>query len=118
MTTAERIREAREAHNLTQGELAKMLGLSGKSSICKIETSGDKVTLKTVKKVSDALGVSIPYLMGWGEDDSLPSDEPAYNLLELTGDKPLMKALETYHSLSDEQKKHVIDTIYLLGKQG
>ena len=70
MTTAERIKERREAIGLTQDELAKRIGFSDRSSVTKIEKSGDQVTLKTVEKMVAALSCSVQYLMGW---ENMPS---------------------------------------------
>ena len=117
-TVADRIRESRETMHLTQEELAERMGFSGKSSVCKIESSGDKVSLKTIKKASSALGVSIPYLMGWAEDDKpSPSDGITLTLMELMKDPETMKALDVYVTLSEGQKKHIRESIHLFGKE-
>lgn len=72
MTVADRIKERREALNLTQEELAKRMGYKGKSSVCKIENAGDNISLKTIKKVASALGTTHHYLMGWEETSFTP----------------------------------------------
>lgn len=68
MTTAERIRNRRESLGMTQSELAERMGLKGKSSISKIESSGNKVTKKTVEKVAAALDCRPSFLMEWDEE--------------------------------------------------
>lgn len=65
MTVADRIKSRREELNLTQEELALRVGLKGKSSVCKIESSGDNISTKSIRKYAKALGVTIAYLMGW-----------------------------------------------------
>lgn len=65
MTIADRIRLKREELSLTQEELAARCGYTTKSSITKIEKSGNDITLKKIKRVADALGVAPSYLMGW-----------------------------------------------------
>ena len=87
MTTAERIKLRRESLGMTQSELAERMGLKGKSSISKIESSGNKVTLKTVEKAAAALNCRPGYLMGW-------TDEPM--------DGPIVQALHDLHGVSTE----------------
>lgn len=78
MTVGERIREARERQGLSQEELAKRLGLKDKSSVCKIEKSGDNISTKSIKKYASVLSIKPSELMGWdfvaenhySEDDS------------------------------------------------
>lgn len=68
MTVADRIRDLREKNNMTQEELAQKLGYTGKSSVSKIETSGNDITLKKISKIAPALHTSEAYLMGWTND--------------------------------------------------
>lgn len=78
MTVGERIRAARENQGLSQEELAKKLGLKDKSSVCKIEKSGDNISTKSIKKYASVLSIKPSELMGWdfvaenhySEDDS------------------------------------------------
>lgn len=70
MTVGERIKQRREELGMSQTELADLIGLKGKSSISKVEKSGDDVTLKNVDRYAQALKVSRTYLMGWTEKDS------------------------------------------------
>lgn len=67
MTVADRIRERREMLKMSQYDLAKKLGLRSRSSITRIEKSGDNITLKDVERISKALDCSIQYLMDWDE---------------------------------------------------
>lgn len=73
-----RIKKRREELNLTQTELAALMGYKGKSAVCKVETGEDNITSDRVEKFADALKCSIAYLMGWNEEDDntihLPSD--------------------------------------------
>ena len=68
MTVADRIKNRRENLKMSQEELALKLGLKDKSSISKIEASGDKISLKNIEKISVALNCSIQSLMGWEDD--------------------------------------------------
>ena len=71
MTVADRIRLKREELNLSQDELAKKIGCKDKSTISKIEKSGNDITMKNIQRIADALGVTSQYLMGWEEVDTL-----------------------------------------------
>lgn len=72
MTVADRIKAMREYQGLTQEELAKKIGYADKTSISKIENSGDDVSMKKVRRIADALGVRSSYLMGWGTETESP----------------------------------------------
>lgn len=68
MTVGERIRQQRESVGMSQDELAKKMGYKDRSSISKIEKESDlNITLETVQKVSEVLGCSPLYLMGWSD---------------------------------------------------
>lgn len=69
MTIAERIRLKREELSLSQDELAVRCGYADKTSISKIENAGNDITLKKIRRVAEALGVTPSYLMGWEEEN-------------------------------------------------
>lgn len=71
MTVADRIRLKREELNLSQDELAKRIGNRDKSTISKIEKSGNDITMKNIQRIAKALGVTSQYLMGWEETDTM-----------------------------------------------
>ena len=97
MTVGNRIRNLREQRGLTQDELAKRMGYTGKSSISKIESSGNDVTLKKISRVATALNTTPSYLMGWTDDASPPRDT-------------LKDDLDTiYNSLNEEGKEKLAD---------
>lgn len=73
MTVADRIKYLREINGWTQDELAERMGYSTKSSISKIETSGNDITLKKITKLAKILNTSESYLMGW-----VANPDPAY----------------------------------------
>lgn len=64
MTIGNRIREIRISCGYTQEELAHKVGYASRVSINKIELQRD-VPISKLKKIADALNVSVPYLMGW-----------------------------------------------------
>ena len=77
MTTGDRIRNRRLELGLTQEDLAKKMGLAGKSTISKIESSGNEVSLKQVRKYAEALNCTVGYLLGM---DATPSGHKIHSL--------------------------------------
>lgn len=65
-------------------------------------------------KIADCLGVSLDYLMTGEEHKADLSEETAKLVGKLVQDPEMAKALKKYFELSDEKKKHVIDTINML----
>ena len=68
MTVADRVRLRREELGMSQEELAHKMGLKSRSSITRIEKSGDEISLKDVERLSEALDCSPLYLMDWSDD--------------------------------------------------
>lgn len=67
MTVGERIKQKRIELGMSQEELSKKMGYSGKSSVCKAETYGDNITTSKIQRFADALGTTPSYLMGWDD---------------------------------------------------
>ena len=65
----ERIREARKQKGLTQAELASLIGVQ-RAVISKYETNMIEPSIKQLKKIADALDVSIGYLQGYESIDT------------------------------------------------
>jgi transcriptional regulator with XRE-family HTH domain len=78
---------------------------SGKSS-----PKQDKMQL-----IADYFGVSIYYLLNGKEKDMSFSKESEL-WISVRHDKELLNAIEKYLNLSEEKKKHVIDTINMLSE--
>ena len=68
MELADRVRQRREALGMSQEELAYKMGYSSRTSINKIE-NGRPCSQKIIARLSEALNVSIPYLMGWEDEE-------------------------------------------------
>lgn len=118
MTIADRIRIRREQLNLTQEELAVKCGYAGKSSISKIEKSGDDITLKKIQRVASVLGVSHRYLMGWEDDDLLNVSDRSDFLNSFTHEEEnilrKIRELEKYYSIPEIER--ALDFIALYQK--
>ena len=67
MSIGSRIRSARKSAGMSQEELGKRLDI-GKSSISEWESGKRALPIDVVEQISEILGVSVPYLMGWDEE--------------------------------------------------
>lgn len=70
MNLAERVKWRREELGLSQEQLALQMGYSSRTSINKIE-NGRPCSQKIIVRLADALKVSVPYLMGWEDEENL-----------------------------------------------
>lgn len=95
----QRIREERQKLNLTQEKLSETINVTT-TYIGQIERGERRPTLDTLIKISNALGVSIDYLL-------LESITPASdNLMNLW--------IQLTHDLSDDEKEMIIDLIKVI----
>lgn len=69
MTFGEKLKQARLSLNLSQTELANKTGISERS-LYTYEQNGIIPRTSNIKKLADALGVSVAYLISNSEDDS------------------------------------------------
>lgn len=70
LTLGKRIRKCRNAANLTQEELAALLGYEHKTSISAIERGINDIPQSKIQAFANALNTSPEYLMGWTENES------------------------------------------------
>lgn len=68
MNLADRVKQRREELGLSQEQLALRMGYSSRTSINKIE-NGRPCSQKIIARLADALYVSVPYLMGWEDEE-------------------------------------------------
>lgn len=66
----DRIKKLRLEHHLTQGELARMLGIS-RSTIGMYETGKRTADYETLELIADYFNVDMNYLTGWSDSPSL-----------------------------------------------
>lgn len=114
MTVADRIIKRRKELDITQDDLAKMLGLSGRSSINKIEKAGNDIPLKNIRRIAKALNCSEEYLMGYDDkpDETAVQKDPSNHHDEF------YELLITYlDNFSEQQKKLLKAYIELLSKE-
>ena len=68
-TCGDRLRTAREAVGMAQGQLASAIGQNGPSWVSRIENGkGSLPDIVTVRKIAYAMGVSTDYLLGLDDD--------------------------------------------------
>lgn len=73
--TVERIIQRRKELSMSQEELAAAIGYKDKSSICRIESGEREIRQSTLLKIAEALKVSVPWLMGYDEENP-PAPQP------------------------------------------
>lgn len=96
MTFGQKMSFCRKEKKLSQAELGKLSGING-DIIGKYERDEMKPSIETAKKLSDALAVSLDYLVGDGD-------------LKVV-DKTTMQRLEDIAKLSQEDKTHIFYTL-------
>lgn len=84
MTIGERIKIKRVDLDMSQTDLAKKAGYYDKTVISRMEHAGDDISMKQVKRVAKALGVSPAFLMGWEDDITYVKVETTAKMLPNT----------------------------------
>lgn len=74
MTVADRIRNRRLELNMTQKELSDRIGTKDRSSISKIESRGNDISLKDIERIAVALDTTAADLLGWSTEEYELSD--------------------------------------------
>ena len=77
MSVGDRIRAARLAAAMTQGELAQQLGYTDRSTIAKIESGENGVSVSTLNTFAEVLQVQPEWLAGWSDTPVTPSPDPS-----------------------------------------
>lgn len=119
-TIAERIRNRRLELGMSQDELARLMGYKSRSSIYKIEASGQDLPRKKIVKLAEALHTTPEYIMGWEEKPKDELDQGAHKIKITKSDgniivlntsaivKAINKALEI---LNEPAQNKVLDYI-------
>ena len=102
MDLANRVRIRREELGWSQEDLALKMGYSSRTSVNKIE-NGRPCSQKIIARLAEALGVGIPYLMGWVEEEK-EKEKP----ITEDGLSPNMKALMDFVKTVPEDKAGMI----------
>ena len=94
-TFGKKLREAREAKEFSQAQLAKQID-SYHSIIGKYERDEVKPTIDVVKRLADVLDTTAGYLLGESEDR------------ELLKDPSMLKRLNDISKFHDKDKEHIL----------
>lgn len=97
MIIGERVKEARINKNYTQEELGDIIGVS-KVSICGYETGNRTPTMAMFLKLSDALDVTVDYLLG-KELKAVCEEQEDYTVMVSQIDLEIIKELKQYKNL-------------------
>ena len=84
MTIGERIKQRRQELNITQQELALMLGYKDRSAVCQVEKDkNNSITTERVAAFAKALNCRPADLMGWDIDSDDHDPQEVEKALEL-----------------------------------
>lgn len=119
MDMATRIKELRQAANLTQEELGHKLGLQ-KSAIAKYESGRvSNIKRSTIKKMADIFGCKPSYLMGFDDtkteaiqlckDVCGNNTEDMCELVALCFGEEVSDTFRKFMQLDEDDKKDIID---------
>lgn len=105
MEVGERIKLRRKELNITQDELAKMVGYTTRSAIAKIEANANGMLQSKLILFAKALETTPAYLMGWEDDNEITkkNDTIADIILRLRSDDNFMEVVTDLSNLSAEQ---------------
>ena len=80
-TIGERIRKRREELNMSQAELARILGYKSRTSVYKMELGERGLPQKKIKQIAEALHTTPEYIMGWEEKPK--EEQPTGNRIRI-----------------------------------
>lgn len=115
MNVGERIKQRREELGLSQGDLAKRMGVS-RQAISKAEKHGGDITQKKIEKFADALHISADFLL-YGETKfivgaPMTSEELNDEMMKRVEKyDQMIEIMEKFEHLSDDRKELVIRMI-------
>lgn len=133
MDIGERIRNRRKEMDMTQDQLAAKAGFKNRSAISKLETAGNDVTMRQVKKLAECLDTTPAYLMGWSDivcespflqaaernPGMIPDDiieDMIKDRIFSNADTQMIEIFRIYKMLSDAKRNKVYDYIIDLSK--
>ena len=86
----QRIKQLRRQKNMTQAELAELLGYTTDSTICHIEKGDHDLTQSKIKKFAEVLGVSPMWLITGNNASANMLDQITECFLSMDEDKQLI----------------------------
>lgn len=93
----DRIRECRKQKNLSQAELAEVIGVSD-NTISNMETGSNNIKLENIEKLAEFFKVSLDYLVkGVGQTPADDAFVNRYLQLPLEDKKKLLTVMNTFY---------------------
>lgn len=114
---AENIRKFREAKELSQEQLAKLLGYKGKSAVANWENGYNSPTDDKIQMMLDIFEVDANTLFGWDNAAQIKSDAEELASLILK-DERVKELIEVLKNISDEDMQLLISFAKRLKKDG
>lgn len=112
MNFAENLKSLRNFKQLTQKDLAKLLGLSP-NCICEWEKSRSEPSIISIIKLSDIFDVSIDYLLGLEDDFGVRTADAMHDAYTSEEREIITK----YRRLPDKIKKLIRDQLEVYGER-
>ena len=101
---AQRLKALRKANNITQEQLAAIIGVE-RSSVGKYEGKSRIIPSDDVKyRIAEYFGVSVDYLMGYTDSPNPPIEESDLTEAE-------RKLIDGFRSLNEEGQEKLIDYV-------
>lgn len=111
MTIRERVKKLCDDNGVSLNKVETECGVA-KGYLSKLDKSNPSAN--TLHSIAKYLGVTTDYLLTGEKEIELP--EQADLWIKIRHDNKLMVALEKYFELSEDKKKHVIETIDMLSE--
>lgn len=102
MKIGDRIRNRREALEMSQDELARRLGYKSRSSINKIERDASGLPQSKIIAIANALQTTPAYIMGW-EEVQKKNNIQADIVLRMQRDDKFFEAVKALHEMEPEK---------------
>jgi len=115
MIIGERVKQARINKNYTQEDLGNIIGVS-KVSVCGYETGNRTPTMSMFLKLSEALDVSVDYLLG-NDIKAVCENEEDYTIMVAKEDLAILKELKEYKNLYNRLCSDPKRTVKLINRK-
>lgn len=113
MTIGDRIKKRREELQMSQEELAHLIGYKSKTSINKIELGVQNLKQSKIKEIANALQTTPSYIMGWNDETSeqVETKEQCNELFEKVYGKEVHSLIEKILSLDAIDRMVINSTV-------
>lgn len=112
-----RIKELREALNLSQDDLAQKVGYKSRSSINKIELGKTDISQSKIQDFANALKTTPAYLMGWEPGENIIAHYDISNAgKHFENQKELLNYFDKLNSIGEKEAIKRIEELTHLSK--